>query len=92
MSFDEEKKSTITENVVAVSNDASTDDFTLLTTENRKAGERSLVRKLDSRLMPTAVVIYLLNYIDVCQFQFMIHRVLMFMHSVSLLLLHGCKV
>lgn len=66
MSIDEEKKSdSITENVVtALTED---DDFRLLTTENRKAGERALVRKLDSRLMPTAVVIYLLNYIDVCQ-------------------------
>ncbi|KAJ8591076.1 MFS general substrate transporter [Rhizopogon salebrosus TDB-379] len=63
MSIDEEKKSdSITEDVVAVTNDS--DDFRLLTAENRKAGERSLIRKLDSRLMPTAVVIYLLNYID----------------------------
>ncbi|OAX43708.1 MFS general substrate transporter [Rhizopogon vinicolor AM-OR11-026] len=65
MSVDEEKKSdSITENVVAVSNDAASDDFNLLIAENRQAGERSLVRKLDSRLMPTAVAIYLLNYID----------------------------
>ncbi|OJA12883.1 hypothetical protein AZE42_02907 [Rhizopogon vesiculosus] len=65
MSVDEEKKSdSITENVVEVSNDAASDDFNLLIAENRKAGERSLVRKLDSRLMPTAVAIYLLNYID----------------------------
>jgi len=63
MSIDEEKKSnSITEDVVAVPNDS--DDFRLLTAENRKAGERSLIRKLDSRLMPTAVFIYLLNYID----------------------------
>jgi hypothetical protein len=77
MSIDEEKKSdSITEDVVAVTNDS--DDFRLLTAENRKAGERSLIRKLDSRLMPTAVVIYLLNYIDVCHFYFMKDRVLTF--------------
>ena len=64
MSVDDKKKSDVfTENVVAESNDA--DDFRLLTAETRKAGERALVRKLDCWLMPTAVVIYLLNYIDV---------------------------
>ncbi|KAG2153347.1 major facilitator superfamily domain-containing protein [Suillus clintonianus] len=63
MSIEEEKKTeSFTENVVAVSND--TDDFRLLTTDARMAGERALVRKLDRRLMTTAVVIYLLNYID----------------------------
>ncbi|KAG2109331.1 major facilitator superfamily domain-containing protein [Suillus discolor] len=63
MSIQEEKKSdAFTENVVAVSNDD--DDFRLLTADARKAGERALVRKLDRRLIPTAAVIYLLNYID----------------------------
>ncbi|KAG1742533.1 major facilitator superfamily domain-containing protein [Suillus lakei] len=63
MSIEEEKKSeSFTENVVKVSNDD--DDFRLLTTDARNAGERALVRKLDRRLMPTAVVIYILNYID----------------------------
>ncbi|KAG1781867.1 major facilitator superfamily domain-containing protein [Suillus placidus] len=63
MSIEEEKKSdSFAENVVAVSNDD--DDFRLLTADARKAGERALVRKLDRRLMPTAVFIYILNYID----------------------------
>ncbi|KAG1740814.1 major facilitator superfamily domain-containing protein [Suillus paluster] len=62
MSIDEKKKSeSFTENVVTASNQ---DDSMLLTLDARKAGERALLRKLDRRLMPTAVVIYLLNYID----------------------------
>ena len=43
----------------------SEDDFQLLTAENRKAGERQLVKKLDFRLLPTIVIIFLMNYIDV---------------------------
>ncbi len=31
----------------------------------RKAAERHLVRKLDMRLMPTIVLIFIMNYIDV---------------------------
>ncbi|KIJ65884.1 hypothetical protein HYDPIDRAFT_109951 [Hydnomerulius pinastri MD-312] len=62
MSVDEKKSESITENVVEVP--PVGDDFVLLTAENRKSGERSLVRKLDCRLMPTVVVIYLMNYID----------------------------
>ncbi|KAG1900982.1 major facilitator superfamily domain-containing protein [Suillus fuscotomentosus] len=63
MSIQEEKKSdSFTENVVPVPDDG--DDFRLLSADARKAAERALVRKLDCRLMPTAVVIYLLNYID----------------------------
>ncbi|KAG1851285.1 major facilitator superfamily domain-containing protein [Suillus subalutaceus] len=58
MSIEIEKKSeSFAENVVD-------DDFKLLTADARKAGERALVRKLDRRLMPTAVFIYILNYID----------------------------
>ena len=37
----------------------------ILDAENRKAAERKLVRKLDSRLLPTIVLIYIMNYIDV---------------------------
>ncbi|KAI9459749.1 major facilitator superfamily domain-containing protein [Boletus coccyginus] len=40
------------------------DDFVLLKEENRKAAERHVVRKLDMRLMPTVVILYLMNYID----------------------------
>ncbi|KAG1901007.1 major facilitator superfamily domain-containing protein [Suillus fuscotomentosus] len=35
-----------------------------MTADTRKAGERALVLKLDRWLIPTAVVVYLLNYID----------------------------
>jgi len=41
------------------------DDFVLLRGENRKAAERHVVRKLDMRLMPTVVILFLMNYIDV---------------------------
>jgi len=63
MSLKEKKSESITENVVAV-HDEKDDDFILLTTENRKAAERSLLRRLDTRLMPTVVIIYIMNYID----------------------------
>lgn len=63
MSHGEKKSESFTENVVTVQGEA--DDFVLLREENRKAAERHLVRKLDMRLMPTVVVIYLMNYIDV---------------------------
>ena len=33
--------------------------------EARQATERRLVRKLDFRLLPTIVIIFLMNYIDV---------------------------
>jgi hypothetical protein len=79
------KSDSFTENVID-------DDFRLLTADARQAGERALVRKLDSRLMPTAVFIYLLNYIDVRKHPFVNLIVLTCtMHSVSLLLLRGCK-
>ncbi|KAG2366718.1 major facilitator superfamily domain-containing protein [Suillus spraguei] len=64
MPIEEMKKSeSFAENAITVSNDDD-DDFRLLTADARKAGERALVRKLDCRLMPTAIVIYILNYID----------------------------
>ncbi|KAG6856231.1 hypothetical protein H0H87_006325, partial [Tephrocybe sp. NHM501043] len=47
---------------------AVADDATLALPETgtpeRLAAERKLVRKLDSRLLPTVVVIYIMNYID----------------------------
>jgi hypothetical protein len=30
--------------------------------------ERKLVRKLDTRVLPTIILIYIMNYIDVCAF------------------------
>ncbi|KAF8839409.1 MFS general substrate transporter [Paxillus ammoniavirescens] len=63
MSLDGEKKSeSFSENVVGIQ--PAPDDFVLLAEGNRKAAERNLVRKLDLRLMPTIVIIYLMNYID----------------------------
>lgn len=63
MSNDEKKSESFTENVVAAQKEQ--DDFVLLTEQNRRAAERDLVRRLDMRLMPTVVVIYVMNYIDV---------------------------
>ncbi|EIW80619.1 MFS general substrate transporter [Coniophora puteana RWD-64-598 SS2] len=44
--------------------DERKDEVDVLPEESRRAAERKLVRKLDCRLMPTVVVIYLLNYLD----------------------------
>lgn len=41
------------------------DDGELLAPDRRVAAERKLVRKLDFRLLPTIVLIFILNYIDV---------------------------
>lgn len=41
-------------------------DAELLPLENRERAEKRLVRLLDMRLLPTIVLIYLMNYIDVC--------------------------
>ncbi|KAF8552349.1 MFS general substrate transporter [Imleria badia] len=62
MSPAEKRLESFTENVVAVQGEQ--DDVVLLTEDNRKAAERDVVRKLDMRLMPTVVVIYLMNNID----------------------------
>jgi hypothetical protein len=47
-------------------------DGELLHPDIRESAEKKLVRKLDCRLMPTIIVIYLMNYIDVSQ-PFVIH-------------------
>ena len=66
MSPGEKKDESFTEIVVAAPElEEEIDDFLLLKEENRKAAERHVVRKLDMRLMPTVVVLYLMNYIDV---------------------------
>ncbi|KAG9312026.1 major facilitator superfamily domain-containing protein [Chiua virens] len=62
MSLGEKRSDSFTENVVSVAQES--DDFVVLREGNRKAAERDLLRKLDTRVMPTIVVIYLLNYID----------------------------
>ena len=45
----------------------SDDDGVLLEDDKRASAERRLVKKLDHRLLPTIVVIYIMNYIDVRQ-------------------------
>jgi len=44
---------------------ASTDDGFLLAVDQRQSAEKRLVRKLDRRVLPTIVAIYIMNYIDV---------------------------
>jgi len=38
--------------------------------QERTVVERHLVRKLDTRLLPTMILIYILNHIDVCSLNF----------------------
>lgn len=45
--------------------DVIDEDGELLLPERRQHAERKLVRKLDFRLLPTIVLIFILNYIDV---------------------------
>jgi hypothetical protein len=45
----------------------SNDDGFLLEDDERASAERRLVKKLDCRMLPTLMVIYLLSYIDVRQ-------------------------
>ena len=45
----------------------SNNDGVLLENDQRASAERRLVKKLDHRLLPTIVVIYIMNYIDVRQ-------------------------
>ena len=51
----------VTERALSVGDD----DGALLLPGVREAAERRLVRKLDYRLLPTVILIYILNYIDV---------------------------
>ena len=43
------------------------DDGVLLETDKRASAERRLVKKLDYRLLPTIVVIFIMNFVDVRQ-------------------------
>ena len=63
--LDEKEKVSIEQRSPAESLDAHDDDSELLAPEVRQVAERHLVRVLDSRLMPTIIVIFLMNYIDV---------------------------
>ena len=42
-------------------------DGVLLENDQRVSAERRLVKKLDHRLLPTIILIYIMNYIDVRQ-------------------------
>ncbi|KAG8221319.1 major facilitator superfamily domain-containing protein [Butyriboletus roseoflavus] len=61
MSIEPEKKRESYEEDTAVSVNGHQE---ILQVEKRQIAERRLVRKLDFRLLPTVVVIYLMNYID----------------------------
>ena len=63
--LDEKEKVSIEQRSPAASLDAPDDDSELLAPEVRQTAERHLVRVLDSRLMPTIIIIFLMNYIDV---------------------------
>lgn len=52
------------------------DDGYILQCEVRQAAERSLVRKLDFRLLPTIVIIFIMNYIDVSKSSSLLWRTL----------------
>ena len=43
------------------------DDGVLLESDKRASAEKRLVKKLDYRLLPTIVVIYIMNFVDVRQ-------------------------
>ncbi|KIJ65885.1 hypothetical protein HYDPIDRAFT_174700 [Hydnomerulius pinastri MD-312] len=58
----EKKRESYDEDVGAVISESG--DYEVLRPEVRQAAERRLVRKLDFRLLPTIVVIFLMNYID----------------------------
>lgn len=63
MSIDPEKKQELEEKGVAVA--TSSVDNEELRAGGRHTAEQRLVRKLDVWLLPTVVIIYLMNYIDV---------------------------
>ena len=67
--MDEEKESPAHVNIEPYKETGSphdpNDDGVLLEDDKRVAAERRLVKKLDHRLLPTIVVIYIMNYIDV---------------------------
>ncbi|KAF9228382.1 MFS general substrate transporter [Gyrodon lividus] len=58
----EKKRDSYDEDVGAVLSESS--DYEVLRPEVRQAAENQLVRKLDFRLLPTIVAIFLMNYID----------------------------
>lgn len=57
---DEDKNGALIEHIEAIDSDAE-----LLLLEDRERAEKRLVRLLDMRLLPTIILIFLMNYIDV---------------------------
>ena len=67
-----EKKDSLSVDQINVSLTSDDKDGELLSAERRPSAERKLVRILDFRLLPTIILIYILNYIDVskhCPFE-----------------------
>ena len=63
---DDAKDSKLIENTEATpGHQTYDDDGELLLPERRAVAEKQLVRKLDVRLLPAIVLIFILNYIDV---------------------------
>lgn len=50
------------------------DDVELLRPERRQTAEKQLIRKLDVRLLPTIILIFILNYIDVSYSHFSLNN------------------
>lgn len=69
MSLNEKDKVSITQverrPSTAASDSERSEDGDLLNLDVRAAAERKLVRMLDWRLLPTIVLIFIMNYIDV---------------------------
>ncbi len=58
-------------------------DGQLLAQDVRPAAERRLVRMLDMRLLPTIILIYIMNYIDVSDFPVIVLHHWHFQHIVA---------
>ena len=66
MSLDDKNELAIEERRLSTpQSSAALSDSELLAQDVRPAAERRLVRKLDMRLLPTIIVIFIMNYIDV---------------------------
>jgi proteasome assembly chaperone (PAC2) family protein len=65
MSKDHDKKTDIAIERAEPSSPAALDALPEVGSPERLLAEKKLVRKLDSRLLPTIFLIYIMNYIDV---------------------------
>lgn len=63
--YNDEKALTVVEQPVQSDVSVVGSDDVLLSAEARPEAERRLVRQLDLRLMPTIIIIFIMNYIDV---------------------------